>query len=446
MVKALLPKLATYSDILMEGRTFQVDVQLLEAMVFHIASHILHARNVVLKHNARLKAKKLNQAQGYIGTNRDQGFVRPRVLILCPFRGVALRVIKQLVSTFGENTTVGNMEKLEEEYGSPSFADDRHDKTANRRQENKGAFPDDWKADFQQNVDDDFKIGIQVNPGKGKGNGASKGVYLRLFSDFYISDVIIASPLGLRFVMEDTQADNNKTDAGGMQTQKGSTADFLSSLEVVLVHQADVMLMQNWNHVNFIFEHMNMMPTYSHDTDFSRVRPYFLDSEGANHRQIIVTSHFLDANINSTFRRFGHSHAGKLTFRYNWAGCLGAVRNHLRQLFQRIPFTDDALQENDCRWEYFRDHVLMPILRTGQTRTLIVAPSYIHYIKIRNELLRLEANAAFICEYSRDSEISRGRSRFYHGRHDILVYSGRCHFFRRPPSHSHAIFPPPFLT
>ena len=42
-----------------------------------------------------------------------------------------------------------------------------------------------------------------------------------------------------------------------------------------------------------------------------------------------------------------------------------------------------------------------------------------------------QANAAFVCEYSRDSEISRGRSRFVHGQTDILLYSGRAHFFRR---------------
>jgi len=42
----------------------------------------------------------------------------------------------------------------------------------------------------------------------------------------------------------------------------------------------------------------------------------------------------------------------------------------------------------------------------------------------------LQADAAFICEYSRESEISRGRSRFFHGQRKLLLYSGRAHFFR----------------
>jgi U3 small nucleolar RNA-associated protein 25 len=36
-----------------------------------------------------------------------------------------------------------------------------------------------------------------------------------------------------------------------------------------------------------------------------------------------------------------------------------------------------------------------------------------------------------VCEYSRDSEISRGRSLFFHGKKKLMLYSGRAHFFRR---------------
>jgi U3 small nucleolar RNA-associated protein 25 len=43
----------------------------------------------------------------------------------------------------------------------------------------------------------------------------------------------------------------------------------------------------------------------------------------------------------------------------------------------------------------------------------------------------MQASAVFVCEYSRESEISRGRAWFYQGRKNIMVYSGRAHFFRR---------------
>ena len=521
--QTLLPILATYTDVLVDGRTYQNDPALLAATLTHACIHALKARSSVIKHNERLKqkhsldkqlkhgAKGKNKARNgkdkswiskdnqnddieasesdeenmqnevinedisnkhshvptnttsqETGTVRDQGFVRPRILIICPFRGVALRVIENIRDIFGSNTTLGKEEKLYEEFGSPDFSssssdeddvsmdNDNEEKSGKTSKKKKVIRPKDWRSDFHQNVDDDFKIGIQINPGKGKGNGASKGVFLRLFSDFYISDIIVASPLGLRFILENpskrSDGDDNDDDDGendaASSKKKLAAADFLSSMEMVIAHQADVMYMQNWDHLNFIFSHLNKMPAENHDTDFSRVRSYFLEGKGAQHRQLIMTTQFQEPTINNTFRRFAQSMAGNVRLKRLQKGILADVKTDLKQVFQKVPLlklensmstsaTVDLVDAEESRWNYFKEHILMPILRTGQTRTLLIAPSYVHYVRIRNELLKLQANAAFVCEYSRDSEISRGRSRFFHGRHDILLYSGRCHFFRR---------------
>lgn len=66
--------------------------------------------------------------------------------------------------------------------------------------------------------------------------GSRRGA-VRLYSDFAQSDVVVASPLALATFLSETAG----KDGGG--------ADFLSSIEVVVMERADALLMQNWAHV-----------------------------------------------------------------------------------------------------------------------------------------------------------------------------------------------------
>ena len=55
---------------------------------------------------------------------QDQGYVRPRILILCPFRSSVRKIVKQIIAILGPNTTVSSWEKFEEEYGNNYDQDD----------------------------------------------------------------------------------------------------------------------------------------------------------------------------------------------------------------------------------------------------------------------------------------------------------------------------------
>ena len=360
-------------------------------------------RNDVIRNNKKLSDKKKVSSVSTSDDNlssedamRDQGYCRPRILVLCPFRGTALTVVNKMTEVLGKNAKVINLEKFLEEFGYEEEDSDRDiddasgdgggsvtDGQSIGTRGGRNDRPKDWKEIFQQNVDDDFKFGMQFHPEK------TKGVQVNLFTDFYKSDVIVASPVGLKLAIESNAH------------KSSSSHDFLSSLEVVCVLQADVLYHQNWDHVTAILSLCNQLPQADHETDFSRVRRYFLDGQSAVHRQLIFTSMFNTPLMQAVYRLHSYSRAGNLRLKFDYPpqGVLDKIFNGVQQIFQKLPPLpspsdpvdgNSAVDIEDHRFEYFKEHVLTPLLRLRQKKTLIVTPSYIHYVRIRNELLRRE--------------------------------------------------------
>ena len=65
----------------------------------------------------------------------------------------------------------------------------------------------------------------------------------KLYSSFYSADLILASPLGLRSLLDGGGA-KGKDSKRTRGAQDGADADWLSSIELTLLPYADVMLMQ----------------------------------------------------------------------------------------------------------------------------------------------------------------------------------------------------------
>lgn len=218
--------LNSYCDLLYAKRTPANADRIRALYVLHAVNHIAKARDTVLSHNARLNALAPGAERPEL---RDQGFSRPRVLILVPFRQAALDVVQLMLQLApkAQKKEVGYRKRFNTEYGPGS--DDEADEADKDK-------PADHAALFKGNTDDCFRLGV----------GFSRSA-VRLYTEFYGSDVIIASPLGLRLVIDSPEEDKRDW-------------DFLSSIETVIVDQADVMLMQNWEHMDIVFSHLNLTP------------------------------------------------------------------------------------------------------------------------------------------------------------------------------------------
>lgn len=225
---------------------------------------------------------------------RDQGFTRPKVLILLPFRALAHEVVEIMIGLLGPKTVVINKERFDDEYGPDKDGDDLgldEDPSGEKAERAKTVLerkPSDWKALLGEgrNVDDMFTIGMSISPGGGKGKpGAGKGVGIRLYCDFYNSDIIIASPVALH---------RASVPSGGEESNDDVDADFLSSVEVCILDRADVFLMQNWTYIPEIAEVLNARPSGDRAArvDFSRVRYSFLHDQGRLFRQTLIFSAF----------------------------------------------------------------------------------------------------------------------------------------------------------
>ena len=438
--------------------------------LLHVLNHVLTSRSRITRNNRELKEKEEeNEESGEDDdvkedkeTNnhdedpdryRDQGFTRPTVLVLLPTRGTCHRFVKDLYRLTGSSWNQDIKERFETEYGpindemDEDDGGDNDDRTTEKEQRRKAVLEKkgkEWNELFGDNAnnDDDFKLGVSLTPKVAKTSSPknSSNVAVRVYTDFFKSDIVVASPLGLKMLILPDESGNGDDDDDddldrGRETRKGNNAnyDFLSSIEICLIEYAETILMQNWDHVNDILDYLNQEPQSNNNADFSRVRNYLLNGQGQYWRQLILSSKFVDPTLNSFFKRFGKSLSGLVKVRRKISNEDAAVSNVLvpiKQVFQKVK-SPSLAQQGQARVDFFVKNILPQIERQKQTHTLVYIPSYFDFCAARNALLKRDISFVSITEYSRTSEVGRGRARFLQGRKPLMLYTGRAHFFHR---------------
>ena len=392
----LLSVISQYSDVMHLRRRLEDIADCRWSYCLHVLNHLLNVRQQVLRNNARLAKARLEKQELEDVEARDQGFTRARVLVLLPFRESAKQVVQTLASLlFGpqHDGQTTQMRRFLTEFSSNKELRDPLNKK-----------PADFLQTFAGNTDDSFRIGLAITKKS-----------LKLFTDFYDSDVILCSPLALRMMISSDQPDY----------------DFLTSIELLIIDQIDVAFMQNWEHVVEILKHVNQKPVSSTDIDFSRVRMHFLDEKAAYFRQTVFLSSAAFNEAVALFNKSSLSLAGRLVFSFDVSlpdASVSHVFVKLPQSFVRLDCSSLASCA-DSRFEFFTRTVL-PDVR-NEAHVLIYVSSYFDFVRLRNFMKREEYSFVSLCEYTDDGKVAQGRSQFFKEGRRLMLYTERFHFYRR---------------
>ena len=127
--------------------------QLRFVICLHLINHVLKTRTRILAHNAKLKE---NPDLDY----QDQGFTRPKVLIIVPFRESVRRIINCFENLFisiddsetTERIQITDRKRFKDEYGGGEIDSE----------ETNGKFQqtsNEYNEIFAGNIDDHFRLG-----------------------------------------------------------------------------------------------------------------------------------------------------------------------------------------------------------------------------------------------------------------------------------------------
>jgi len=236
---------------------------------------------------------------------------------------------------------------------------------------------------------------------------------VRPLASTYNSEIVIASPLGLT-----------------VRREEKYSLDFLSSVELLIMDQADVMLMQNWEHVVTVMNFLNKTPkSLPPEMDISRIRAWTLNGWSKHVRQSIILSSHVSPEINALFKKF-ENFAGKVRINFQFEGAVSDVKAKIKQTFRRID-CESSEEIDNVRFDFFSNELFPKITGIDPETTLLFVPSYFDYVRVKKFIKRENEEFIFIDEYMSNSRVTRMRGKFVKDNITWLIQTERMHFYKR---------------
>ena len=374
---------------------------------------------------------------------KDQGITKPKVLILAPFKQHALEII----SNFQELLKYQIPNQNERKFRSYHF----HNKAKFQMEYENNQ---DFVAPYGKgNLDDDFKFGVQL-----------RNKSIKLFSNFYKSDIIIASPLGLKKLLTNTQDQDN------LDKIKSFDYDFLSSIQICVVDDIQDILMQNVENLLHILDHLNLKPREMKEemTNINRIYAYQTEAFNENFRsncsgkrQLIFTSSVITPLISTIFNKFSASNMGKVLLKRsdkdrkinnNHHGLVSKLQqpetteNPLIFLFKKLPLTKEV-SESDLRLKNFVQKTLRDLKSMKSSQIIVYIPDTYDFIRLNKIMKKRFDNdpGDSYCTLTEEDSVTKRKESlrlFASGQAKICLITERFYYFYRklPKNFSKVIF------
>ena len=330
---------------------------------------------------------------------KDQGFTSPKVLILVPYKIHAKIIMEQLVKLFSNDNWKGIT--------------------------NKKKFMDEY-SEFDS-MDDCFRLGIQISFFENK---------MKLYTPFDESDIIIASPLGLKLAKP---SDNDKS------FKNSKVYDFLSSIEIFLMDFSEVFIYQNLEHLNEILSFLNKQPKNNQNiVDINRIKENYANNYGEYLRQNIIISQFKCIDIDVAINDICKNINGKILLEGPYENQINLIKNEFAEKYNTLNSSNyeiryefkilrDFKGEEDFqeKFNYFTKNLWQNLYESFEKHTIIFVSSTFDYMILKSFFKKKSKSVCFISEDTDKRDWQRNRLFFEQGKYKFLLYDERAHVYKK---------------